>query len=106
MNIPIVLSSSNIYQGQLVVTLFSILENAKVSTYDFYILMPPDFSLESKKVIRKLILKYGFSVTFIPMNDLFEEIPVTISHITIHAYYRLLIPRLLPVEIEKRVTTN
>jgi lipopolysaccharide biosynthesis glycosyltransferase len=102
MRIPVVLASDNNYAGPLAVTLVSIMKNATAHTCDFYILVPPDFSTDNENKIKKLIKKYNFSVIFIYVKEnRFENINITILHITTPTFYRLLIPQLLPDEIEK-----
>jgi len=102
MKIPVVLASDNNYAGPLGVTLVSIMKNVKFSTYDFYILVSPDFSLDNENKIRNLIKRNNFPVTFIYVKEnCFEKINIQILHITTPTFYRLLIPQLLPNEIEK-----
>jgi lipopolysaccharide biosynthesis glycosyltransferase len=101
MKIPIVFASDNGFAGVLFVALTSIIKNTGNSIYDFYILISPDFSLKNKNRIQKLVKKYSFHVVFINMETAFMEIPVPIPHITTPMFYRLLIPQLLPKEIEK-----
>ena len=57
--IPIALAADNNYAMPMAVTKTSILTNAKIdSFYDFYLLIPSDFSVENKEKLKKLQNKY------------------------------------------------
>lgn len=53
--IPIALAADNNYAMPMAVTITSILTNANKDTfYDFYLLIPSDFSVENKEKLKKL----------------------------------------------------
>ena len=97
--VSIVLSTDDNYIEPALVTITSILENSKYNTlYDFYILVPHNLATEHQKKFDTLKSKYTKSdFNFIEVNDCFKNTKVrSSSHITMAAYYRLLLPSLLP----------
>ena len=102
LNIPIVLSSDNKYEPYLYTTMVSILENQYKNTfYSFYVLVPFNFSKIKENEILKLNNKYKCYIHFIYIKKIFENIRMSIPHISFPTYYRLLISDLLPKEIDK-----
>ena len=97
--IPIAINVDNNYYLQAIVFLTSLLENIGPKTkYEIYILIPNYFYLESKKNIDSLIDKYGnekIKFKYIIMKDTFLY-AITSQHISTAAYYRLLLPSILP----------
>ena len=100
--IPVILSSDNNYAKYLDVTLISILANAKKDTfYDVYILMSPDFSKKSQKLIQQDASKYkNNKINFVNLNNAFSGYK-TAPHITTPAFYRLNASEILPKKYEK-----
>ena len=100
--IPVILSSDDNYAPYMYVTMLSILKNAsKSSFYDFYLLIPGDFSKKNKKNILQLKNKYNCDVHFINLNDTFKNTKMSIKHISYVTYFRLLAADLLPVKYSK-----
>lgn len=100
--IPIILSSDEKYSPYMYTTMISILENAyKTTYYIFFLLVPSNFPEEDKNTIMSINDKYKCSINFIFMEKVFENLIMTISHITFPTYYRLLIGDLLAKEFDK-----
>ena len=100
--IPLVLSTDGNYAPYLYTTMISILENANEKTfYEFYILVPFNFSKSIEKTILKINNNYKCKINFIYIKNVFKNYIQKISHITLPTYYRLLIGDLLPKEINK-----
>ena len=100
--IPIVLSSDEHYAPYLYTSMISILENSNKKTfYEFYILVPANFSKNIEERIQKINDNYKCSINFIYIKNAFKNYIQKIPHITIPTYYRLLIGNLLPREISK-----
>lgn len=95
--IPIALAADNNYAMPMAVTITSILENANKNTfYDFYLLIPSEFSTKNKKKINKLQKKYFCKINYIDMQSYFADAPNKLSHATNQSYYRLLLASIVP----------
>ena len=102
LKIPIVLSSDDEYAPFMYTTMISILENAyKKTFYIFFLLVPSDFSKSSENAILKISDIYKCSIHFIHIKNIFENLNMKITHITLPTYYRLLIGDLLTEEFDK-----
>lgn len=102
LTIPIVLSCDNKYAPLMYTTMVSILENGFKNTYyTFYLLVPSNFSKNNENIILGINNKYKCYIHFIYINNIFENLSMKISHITLPTYYRLLIGELLPQEFDK-----
>lgn len=100
--IPIILSADNNYALFIYTTMLSILRSSKIETmYDFYIMVPQEFSIDKINLINTLKQKYDCKINFIKMKEKFSDVKMQISHITIPTYYRLLAGDLLPKEYDK-----
>ena len=100
--IPIVLSADDKYAPFMYVTIISILETGfKNTIYNFYLLVPSNFSKLFEKKILEINYKYNCNINFIYIQKMFEKAIMKIPHITLTTYYRLLIGDLLPREIDK-----
>lgn len=96
--IPIVFAASETYFQHLCVVMISVLENNPHRCFHFYILTDTD-RIESTEKILSLKEKYSHAqFTFVVVVDPRElcDLTLCINHISIHTYYRYLIPRLLP----------
>jgi lipopolysaccharide biosynthesis glycosyltransferase len=94
--IPVVLAADNNYGPQMYITMLSILKNSNADTrYDFYLLVPPDFELRYKNFILELGARHGSKINFIDMGTAFANSSLK-KDWPAPAYYRLLIPGLLP----------
>ena len=96
--IPVVFSTiDDDYIYYLYVSIFSILKHSrKKEFYNFYILVPDDFSESSKRKINVLSNLYSNSqFSFINMGDAFKETQQIHAHVKYPTYYRLLIPNIL-----------
>ena len=87
------------YINYLYVSITSVLINAETKThYNFYILVPSDFSETTKKKIKQLQeLNSNCSFSFINMKDTFKTANQTHEHVMYPTYYRLLIADLVPL---------
>ena len=100
--IPVVLAADNNYRYPLMVTLLSLLMNAKKNTkYQFIILVSNQFDMESMELINKLLKQYDMpEAAFYNMQDNYQNIEMQIKHISYATFYRLQLPELLK-EVEK-----
>lgn len=100
--IPVVLAADNNYRYPLMVTLLSLLMNAKKNTkYQFIILVSDQFDMESMELINKLLKQYDMpEAVFYNMQDNYQNIEMQIKHISYATFYRLQLPELLK-EVEK-----
>lgn len=93
--IPVAMALDNNFTLPTIVTMTSILENAKPTTkYDFYLLLSGDFSDSSKQKINSLTDKYNCKITTIDMGSKYSQ-DRTDGHMTTAMYYRLQLPNLL-----------
>lgn len=94
--INIIFSSDNNYAQHLGVCLCSIFENKKNGyLIDVYVI-DGDISEFNKNKLRVLEVKYSFKIKYIKINkEDFLNFP-TSEHVSIAAYFRILIPNLLP----------
>ncbi len=97
--IPIAINIDLYYYLQAIVFLTSLLENIGPNTkYQLYIMIPSRFDDNYKKNINSLMDKYGkekIDIKYINMKDSFQT-AVTSMHISRTAYFRLLLPSMLP----------
>jgi len=95
--IPIALATDENYAMPTAVAMTSILENAAKNTfYDFYILVPADFStLTAQKMALIKVLYPHCDIHFIDMKDSFDDTLMRVSHITKPTCYRLLLGEIL-----------
>lgn len=99
--VTVALAADNNYAMPMGVTMTSILENAqKTTSYEFYLLVPSDFSQENKDKIIQLKNKYPCKINFIDMKNAFDDSPNSLKHTTNQSYYRLLLSQILP-DLEK-----
>jgi len=90
--IPVALAADNNYAMPMAVSMTSMLESANKDTfYDFYLLIPSDFSDENKEKINKLQEAYHCKINYIDMQSYFEESPNKLAHATNQSYYRLML---------------
>ena len=95
--IPVALAADNNYAMPMAVTMTSILENANKRTfYDFYLLIPSDFSSENKEKISKLQKKYSCKINYVDMGSYFAGAPNKLVHTTNQSYYRLMLASIVP----------
>lgn len=95
--IPIAMAADNNYVYPTLVAMTSVMAHAKSNVdYEFYLMVPSNFSTENKNIIKSLKNNYeNFSVNIINMGEAFKNAN-TDSRITTPAYYRLNLPNLLP----------
>ncbi|WP_274950274.1 glycosyltransferase family 8 protein [Bacteroides cutis] len=101
--IHIVLASDDAYVQHLGVLLVSIFENNREETMLIH-LMTDNISDKNKRLLSQIVdLQYGQRLIFYEMDKtLFKEFPLrTRDHISIAAYYRLMLVELLPEEISR-----
>ncbi len=98
--IAICLSSDNNYAQHLGVTLVSILENKADDDNIYVYVLDGGISTENISKILDLKSKYNFEIEFINIDKkTFEKCPAgKKNHITLAAYYRLLLAELCPKE--------
>lgn len=99
--ISIAMSSDQNYTYPTIVTMTSILENKNPDTkINFYIMLSGDFEQKFKDEIMSLKNRYpDCEITLIDMKDRLLNFYLS-GHITAAAYFRLLLPELLP-DIDK-----
>ena len=96
--IPIAMSLDDEYTYPTIVAMTSILENANSNTkYNFYLLHPSNFPIESKNKLKSFEKKYiRCSVNLFDMKNFLFQKAILSRHIIISAaYYRLYLPNLL-----------
>jgi lipopolysaccharide biosynthesis glycosyltransferase len=106
--IPLAINIDNNYILQAIVFLTSLLENMDLTTkYEIYIMIPNDLTYISKTSIDSLVEKYGkekIKIQYINMKDAFSNSGIN-EHISTSAYYRLLLPSILP-KIDKIIYSD
>ena len=100
--IDVVLSTDNNYAQHCAVLIASILlNNQSKYTYHFHIL-DGGISYENKLKISKLQVIQDFSITFYSMKDYdFSFLPLNRKNISTATYYRLMLTKILPENIDK-----
>lgn len=94
--VPIVFCFDENLVNPAVVSLTSLLENANSNTfYDIYIIHSDKYSYTNTALARLSETYERCKITFRPINDIFKD-AFEIRGITTPAYYRLLIPELIP----------
>ena len=97
--IPIAINIDDSYYLQAIVFITSLLENIGPTTkYEVYIMIPNNFDNNSRGCIDSLINKYGkekLQIQYFNMKNSFKSAVISES-ISTSAYYRLLLPSLLP----------
>ena len=94
--VPIVFCFDENLVNPAVVSLTSLLENANSNTfYDIYIIHSDKYSYTNTALARISEIYERCKITFRPINDIFKD-AFEIRGITSPAYYRLLIPELIP----------
>lgn len=95
--IHIAFAINDAYADHLGVEIVSILSNNKKSVFSFYVLSN-DISRTSKNKLELTVGCFSRStINFIHMDDsLFDGFPLRIKHITKEAYYRYVLPDVLP----------
>jgi len=106
--IPLAINIDNNYILQAIVFLTSLLENMDSTTkYEIYIMTPNDLTHNSRTSINSLLEKYGkdkIKIQYINMKDAFSN-SGTSKYISTSAYYRLLLPSILP-KIDKIIYSD
>lgn len=104
--IPIAMALDDGYTYPTIVAITSMMENSyKKTKYDYYLMIPPNFSNQNKRKIKSLEEKYNrCSIKFINMtnNFIFKNANTSskFNQLTTPCYYRLVLSDLLP-HIEK-----
>ena len=97
--IPIAMALDDGYTHTTIVAITSIMKNSfKKTKYNYYIMIPPDFSIINQRKLKNLEEKYQkYSINFINMthNFIYNKVRLS-SYITTPSYYRLILPDLLP----------
>ncbi len=101
-NIHIVFATDNNYAQHCAVTIASILMNSDNSSYFNFYILDGGISLSNKKKI-EYIKKYRmFSIQYFDMKKYdFSKFPLNRPWISVSTYYRLVLPQLLPKNIDK-----
>ena len=99
-NIPIVFATDKNYFPYFLVTLESIIQNSSAENNYDILLLHTELGKDEEKIIQAQIKKLSnFSVRLIDVSDLTEKYSLndlmTINHLRISAYYRLLIGEIL-----------
>lgn len=95
MKIPIVFSTDHNFIMQTGVCILSLLMNAVDEFYDIHILIAKDVTDEDKQKLKQTVEPYSAKLNFVCMDNSFSG-AYEIRNISVAAYYRLLIPWLLP----------
>ena len=103
--VNILLSTDDNYVMPTGVLMTSICQNTK-SKITFYIMTNADFKDESKAALKRNIVMYNQQIVFIPVeSSVTKDFPFgrpdQPKHVSIATYYRLLITKLLPEDIDK-----
>lgn len=101
-NIHIVLSADNNYAQHLGVTVFSLIQNFNNPNHSLIIhILDGKISETNKKKLNSLTTNKPAKIIYHPVNQkLFKDCP-EINHLKLPAYYRLLIPQIIPEGIKK-----
>lgn len=100
----ILLSTDNNYVMPTGVLMHSIgLHNARVN---YYVLVNPDFSPESRNALVKITKQYSSSINFYTIdNSLTKDLPIgkgnMPQHVSLATYYRLFLTKVLPDNLHK-----
>lgn len=98
----IVLSADDNYARPLAVTMTSVLCNKAEDDALFFHVLDGGITNSNKQKLYRLIKKFSSTLNFIPVQDhIFSGLDLRIlsdSHVTRAAYYRILLPSLLPEE--------
>lgn len=94
--IPITFSASNYFAPYLGVTIKSIVDKSDDSyNYDL-VVFTKDMSDFNKQILTKLCEKSNFSIRFVNVKEIFDNLNLyTPAHITIETYFRLIIPKFM-----------
>lgn len=101
-NINIVFSVDDNYAPHCLAAITSILLNsARGSSFNFYIL-DGGLSSATKEKFEAMKQLRDFNITYVHIdNKYFEDLPLNRSYISIATYYRLLLPEVLPHDVDK-----
>ena len=98
----IVLASDNNYAPYCATTIASILKNIDNNTKCRFYILDGGISDINKMKIEKLKIIKDFSITYYDMQDIdWSNLPLNRKHISTATYYRLIITKLLPKDIDK-----
>ncbi len=101
-NINIVFSVDNNYIQHCSATIASILLNSSCGNNFNFILLDGGISAKNKEKLEKLKSIRNFEINYIKIdNQKFANLPLNRSYISIATYYRLLLPQILPSNINK-----
>ena len=95
--IPIVFSLGEDFTMPTSVAITSLLYNANETTfYDIYLFVTKNFGRQYRDKLNSLKTKFNnFNITYIEIDNEFEDVKVNVAHIKKPTYYRLLIPKIL-----------
>ena len=96
-HIPIIFSSNNYYVPYMAVTLQSVMENAVPNRKYILFIFHREITNDNIDLLKKQVSFFPhFSIEFINVNQYINKYDLFVSrHITVEAYFRLLIPELL-----------
>ena len=96
--IPVVFSANNYFVPYMSTTIQSIMENASQDRQYIFHVLHKEITDENIKLLTEQISNFSqFSIEFIDVKQYISQYNLFISrHITVEAYFRLLIPGLLP----------
>lgn len=85
------------YVDWLGVTIISILEGNRQSTFRFFVLSSDITEASKNKLLALGTIYKNFQITYIALDDtVFEDFPLRIKHISKEAYFRYVLPDVLP----------
>lgn len=96
-NIAIAFAINDGYVDWLGVTILSILESNHLSTFQFFVLSSNVTEASKHKLLTLGNIYKNFQITYIALDDtVFGDFPLRIKHISKEAYFRYVLPDVLP----------
>lgn len=99
--IHVVASADNQYAQHLGAMLISLLEHASNTVCIKFYIIDGGITEDNKQKLEKVATNYGALIHFIEAPEENDEYFITSRHITVAAYYRILISDLIPEDIDK-----
>ena len=100
--IPIILFLHKNYEPFIYTTMISILENGnKNAYYKFYLIIPYNFSKNTKNLFLGIHIKYQCMISFILVTKKYQNLINRMSNNTLENFHFLIIGELIPKEVNK-----
>lgn len=95
--VPIVFALNNSFAMPTMISIISLLFNSSPGKfYDIYLFISAQSFSERENLDKLKNMFSNFNITYVDMGEAFNNANVTISHLSKEAFYRLLIPNVLP----------